>query len=140
MGSEGIKWAVFEMGQDGFMGHSVTEWSISHPLWALGGLLVSFVLLSGLLRAIAQSVERLWIILLRAPLRFGRWVLNQLFRLLQLPINEPDQNLLSEKMERLEQLQQEQQQLLQEIKTLMVGQREGEVKGDRPSLNPSKPK
>jgi hypothetical protein len=41
---------------------------------------------------------------------------------------------------RLEQLQQEQQQVLQEIKTLMVQQREGEVKGDRPLLNPSKPK
>jgi hypothetical protein len=140
MGSEGIKWAVFRMGQDGFMGHSVTAWSISHPLWALGGLLVSFILLSGLLRAIAQSTERLWIILLRAPLQLGRWVLNQVLRWLKLPIAKPDHNQLYEKVARLEQLQQEQQQLLQEIKTLMVGQQEGEVKSDRPLLNPFKPK
>jgi hypothetical protein len=140
MGSESIKWAVFEMGQDGFMGHSVTAWLISHPLWALGGLLVSFVLLSGLLRAIAQSTERLWIILLRAPLQLGRWVLNQVLRLLKLPIAKPDRNQLYEKVARLEQLQQEQQQLLQEIKTLMVEQQGEEVKSDRPLLNPSKPK
>ena len=70
MGSEGIKRAVLEMSQDGLTRHSIAAWLISHPLWALGGLLVSFVLLSGLLRAIAQSTERLWMILLRAPLKF----------------------------------------------------------------------
>ena len=111
MGSEGIKWAVFEMGQGSFMGHSVTAWLLSHPLWALGGLLVSFVLLSGLLRAIAQSTERLWIILLRAPLKLGRWGLNQVLRLLKLPIAKSDDNELYKKVARLEQLQQEQQQL-----------------------------
>jgi hypothetical protein len=140
MGSEGIKWAVFEMGQDRFIGHSVTAWLFSHPLWALGGLLVSFVLLSGLLRAITQSTERIWLILLRAPLRFGRWILTQVLGLLKLPIVKPDHNQLYEKVARLEQLQQEQQQLLQEIKTLMVEQQKSEVKSDRPLLNPSKPK
>ena len=140
MGSEGIKRAVLEMSQDGLTRHSIAAWLISHPLWALGGLLVSFVLLSGLLRAIAQSTERLWMILLRAPLKFGRWSLTQLLRLLRLPITEPDNNPLFEKVARLEQLQQEQQQLLQEIKTLMAQQQGGEVKGDRPVLNPSKPK
>jgi hypothetical protein len=132
MGSERIKWAVFRMGQDGFMGHSVIAWLISHPLWALCGLLVFFILLSGLFSAIAQSTERLWIILLRAPLQLGRWVLNQVLRLFKLPIAKPDRNPLYEKVARLEQLQQEQQQLLQEIKTLMVEQQGNEVKSDRP--------
>jgi hypothetical protein len=139
MGS-GLKRAVLDMGQDGLMRHSITTWLISHPLWALGGLLISLVLLSGLLRAIAQSTEKLWTILLRTPFRLGRWSLNQVLRLLKLPIDKPDDNQLYEKVARLEQLQQEQQQLLQEIKILMVQQQGGTVKGDRPVLNPSKPK
>ncbi|NJM78019.1 MAG: hypothetical protein HC852_22385 [Acaryochloridaceae cyanobacterium RU_4_10] len=44
------------------------------------------------------------------------------------------------KVARLEQLQQEQQQVLEEIKTLMIQQQGSEVRGDRPLLNPSKPK
>ncbi len=140
MGSEGIKRAVLDIGQGGLMRPSITAWLISHPLWALGGLLVSFVLLSGLLRAIAQSTEKLWTILLRAPFRLGRWSLNQVLRLLKLPIDKPDENQLYEKVARLEQLQQEQQQVLQEIKTLMGQQQVFKDKGDRPVLNPSKPK
>jgi hypothetical protein len=97
MGSEGIKRAVIEMGQDGLMSHSITAWLLSHPLWALFFVLVLFFLLSGLLRAIAQSAERLWIVLLRAPLQFGRWSLNQVLRLLKLPITQPDDNPLQKR-------------------------------------------
>jgi hypothetical protein len=140
MGSEDIKRAVLNMGQDDLMRPSITAWLISHPLWALGGLLVSFVLLSGLLRAIAQSTEKLWTILLRAPFRLGRWSLNQVLRWLKLPLDKSDENQLHEKVARLEQLQQEQQQLLQEIKILMAQPQSGFVKSDRPALNPSKPK
>lgn len=140
MGAEGVKRAVFEMGQDSLRSYSVTAWLMSHPLWALACLLVLFFLLSGLLRAIAQSTERLWIVLLRAPLQFGRWSLNQVLRWLKLPIAKPEGNPLYEKVTRLEQLQQEQQQVLQEIKTLIVQQQGSKVGGDRPLLNPFKPK
>jgi hypothetical protein len=140
MAAEGVKRAVLEMGQDRLRSYSVTAWLMSHPLWALACLLVLFFLLSGLLRAIAQSTERLWIVLLRAPLRFGRWSLDRVLGLLKLPIAKPESNPLYEKVARLEQLQQEQQQVLEEIKTLMIQQQGSEVRGDRPLLNPSKPK
>jgi hypothetical protein len=118
-------------------------WGLAHPILGLTAAVAAVVLLGGLLRAIAQLTEQLWVKLLQMPMRVGQWLFFQLLCLLKvrprtvantqnlvtadslkLALNEtntsePDQQMY-EIMVRLERLQQEQTLLLQDIKTLLV--------------------
>jgi hypothetical protein len=102
------------------------------------------VLFGGLLRAIAQLTEQLWVRLLQFPVHAAQWLLTQGLYLLRLkprpsdnlsrlnlsqssqptlnPVRSPNPftREMGEIMVRLERLQQEQTLLLQDIKTLLA--------------------
>ncbi|MGB8698699.1 MAG: hypothetical protein WCD18_04720 [Thermosynechococcaceae cyanobacterium] len=138
MGSETAKRAAIAAGRDWVSDHAATSWLIAHPLFALGVLAVAVFLLLGLLRAIAQLAETVWLKLLRSPLQLIRWIGHHLlsfFKGRRVPLlsfglgdhspkiiegAESRQAQLAETLTRLEQLQQEQQQLLQDVKRLLA--------------------
>lgn len=141
MGAQAVQGAVGDMIQDWLMGHPILGWGVTHPLWALIVVVALFFMSGGLLRAIAQLTEQLWIDLLRLPMGVVRWGLAQLFPWWNpksdskistqnsAPVSLHEQNhigsqcadqQLSEIMVRLERIQQEQSLLLQDIKTLLL--------------------
>lgn len=74
MGAESIQNAIAAIVRDWLSRHPVLGWFAAHPLWAIALLLLFIFSAWGLLGAIAQLVKTLWIELLRAPLRLGRWL------------------------------------------------------------------
>jgi hypothetical protein len=126
MGTEAIQGAVVGIFQNWLMAHPILGWGVTHPLLSLGMGLVLFFVLWGLLRAIAQLTERLWVILLRVPIRLGQWIFRQLPNIFRFQPNflSVDQTHLPTDREqhlrelllRLEHLQREQALLLQDIK------------------------
>jgi hypothetical protein len=116
------------------MDNPLLKWGFAHPLWGIVAAIVLVVLLGGLVRAIAQLTEQLWVNLLHLPMRAGQWLLAQFFDRLKLKpriadnpqasiANNPNlDRQIGEIMVRLEHLQQEQTLLLQDIKTLLVNQ------------------
>ena len=141
MGAQAVQGAVGEMIQDWLMGHPILGWGVAHPLWALGVIVALLFMSGGLLRAIAQLTEQLWIDLLRLPMRVVRWGLAQLFPWWKpksdstintqnsAPVGLHEQNhngsqsanqQLYEIMVRLEQIQHAQTLLLQDIKELLL--------------------
>jgi hypothetical protein len=116
------------------MDYPILGWGLAHPFWGLVAAIVLVMVLGGLVRAIAQLTEQLWVRLLQLPMRAGKWMLAQLFHLLKLKprtadkpqlsmANNPDPDRqIGEIMVRLEHLQQEQTLLLQDIKTLLSNQ------------------
>jgi hypothetical protein len=117
------------------MDNPLLKWGFSHPLWGIVAVIVLVVLFGGLVRAIAQLTEQLWVNLLHLPMHAGQWLVAQLFYRLKLKpriadnpqasiANHPNlDRQIGEIMVRLEHLQQEQTLLLQDIKTLLVNQR-----------------
>jgi hypothetical protein len=114
------------------MDNSLLKWGFAHPLGGIVAVVILVVLFGGLVRAIAQLTEQLWVNLLQLPMRVGKWLLAQVLYLLKLKpptadkpqtliANNPDPDRqIGEIMMRLEHLQQEQTLLLQDIKTLLV--------------------
>ncbi len=110
---------------------------MSHPIWGLGFVFLSVFLLWGLLRAIAQFIEKLWLIVLRSPLNLGRWLLKTLRRLFNdhRAVSDSEETptpQIDEIAERLERLQEEQKQLLLDVKLLIAQQKRTDREGDRP--------
>jgi hypothetical protein len=117
------------------MDNPLLKWGFAHPLWGIVAVIVLVVLFGGLVRAIAQLTEQLWVNLLHLPMHAGQWLVAQLFYRLKLKpriadnpqasiANHPNlDRQIGEIMVRLEHLQQEQTLLLQDIKTLLVNQR-----------------
>jgi hypothetical protein len=107
------------------------RWGFTHPVGGIVAVVILVVLFGGLLRAIAQLTEQLWVNLLQLPMRAGKWVLAKVLKLKPSPADNP-QTLIASKpdpdqqigeiMVRLEHLQQEQTLLLQDIKTLLSNQ------------------
>jgi hypothetical protein len=108
--------------------HPVVAWTLEHPIWTIGLIVVAIFLFWGLLKAIASLSERIWILLLAAPLRLGRWLFQLGFSLFRLAPpqaitaqNQSDErsqliNLLS----KLETLKQEQDEIVKEIKAILA--------------------
>ncbi len=124
--ADALKDANVTMIQTWMQEHPVVAWCLGHPFWSAGLLLVSLVLLRGLFGAIARLTERIWIAILRAPVRLATWLLTTTTNLLTRspstpPVtpSSPEQRLLTI-LSRLEAMQQEQAALLQEIRTLVV--------------------
>lgn len=152
--------AVAAMIQNWLAAHPILNWGLAHPVWTLIGLTVLFLLSGGLLRAIAQLTEQLWMGLLQVPMHLGQWMLAQLLQFFGRPFRsstptDPDSidsprgalNLASlqdtpESLDpeqlyailmRLEQIQQEQTLLLQDIKNLLIVQ-ERSLSGPRKQI------
>ncbi len=165
MGAQAMQGAVGDMMQDWLMGHPILGWGVMHPLWALGVIVALFFMSGGLLRAIAQLTEQLWIDLLQLPMRVVRWGLAQLFPWWKpksdskistqnsAPVGLYEQTFkqdhngsqnanqqLFEIMVRLERIQQEQALLLQDIKTLLLKDQALTIRGKQIFLNESSPK
>jgi len=116
--------------QNWLSAHPTGYWLVSHPIWLVGLILLCLLLLSGLLGAIAQLTQKLWIFVLQAPLLLTRWIFAAIFQLFgavfrwkgnteKLPENEQQQRL-AEILSRLEVLKQEQDELLKEAKTILT--------------------
>jgi hypothetical protein len=86
MGAQAMQNAMGEMTQNWLMAHPILGWGVAHPFWALGMVVALAFMSGGLLRAIAQLTEQLWIDLLQLPMRAIRWGLNRL-----LPWRKPQQ-------------------------------------------------
>jgi hypothetical protein len=91
IGAESIQNAIAAMLQGWLNDHPVLGWCATHPIWAIILLLLFTFSAWGLLGAIAQLVKTLWIELLRAPLRFGKWLGVRLLNLFRHPINRNSQ-------------------------------------------------
>ncbi len=162
MGAQAMQNAMGEMTQNWLLAHPILGWGVAHPLWALGMVIALAFMSGGLLRAIAQLTEQLWIDLLQLPMRAIRWGLDRL-----LPWGKPQPSVqdsvpvgfykptlkqdqtglqsashqqLCEIMVRLEQIQQEQALLLQDIKALLLQDQTLAVHKKQIFLNGSSPK
>ena len=107
--------------------HPMGYWLVSHPLWLVGLILITLVLLSGLFGAIAQLTQKLWVFVLQAPLSLARWMFVTLFQVFGIALRwkgdaaKPPENVhrLTEILSRLEGLRQEQDELIKEAKTVL---------------------
>ncbi|MGA7932591.1 MAG: hypothetical protein WCA35_03340 [Kovacikia sp.] len=108
--------------------HPVVGWILEHPLWTLGLVVLGIFLFWGLLKAIAGLSEKIWLFLLSAPLKLGRWLFQlglNLFRIdivrAATPQTQPDhQTQLIGLLRKLEALKQEQDEILKEIKAILA--------------------
>jgi len=107
--------------------HPIAAWLIVHPLLSVGLLLVAIILLRGLLGAIAQLTERIWMAILRFPMKLASWLFTSTAQLFirstsdtQTPVEQPtQQERLIAILARLEAIQQEQDQLLKEVREVL---------------------
>mgnify|MGYP004468667287 CR=1 FL=1 len=106
------------------------QWLVTHPLWLGITLLLLIFLVSGLIGAIGQLTQRIWIALLRSPFQLLQWLFVGVFRLTRTLLGwkaepaklpaENSQTRLQELLDRLDALRQEQDELLQEVKTILA--------------------
>ena len=126
---KGVSDAIAGSFQSWLMTHPTIHWIVDHPLWSVGLIVLAIFLFWGLLRAIAQFMEQVWLLILRSPLLLLRWLLslgtNAYQRLtgsktLPAEIVSDNQQRLTDILTRLETLRQEQDELLREVKTLLT--------------------
>jgi hypothetical protein len=121
---EGTQKAVMGIIQTWIQNHPTWAWFMGHPLISFGLLIVAFFLLRGLLGAIAHFIEKLWIIVLRAPMQLGAWLINaswgKLNKQASTVSQEPNpHHELAAIVERLEATRIEQDELLKQVKTIL---------------------
>lgn len=129
---KGVVSAMNDSFQTWLNAHPTIDWTVNHPLWAAGVVLIAIFLLWGLLRAIAQFIEQVWVAILRSPLLLIQWFFglsrSTYQRVIAAPKEmpvEPEPNLehrLTDLLNRLETLQQEEADVLQEVKTLLTAE------------------
>jgi hypothetical protein len=96
--------------------HSPWSWLFAHPIALIGVVLLALFLLSGLLSAIAQLTQRLWIGLLRSPWQLTRWIFGKGSQWVK---RDPQPDRLTIVLDRLESLKREEDELLQEVRSLL---------------------
>jgi hypothetical protein len=96
--------------------HSPWSWLFAHPIALIGVILLALFLLSGLLSAIAQLTQRLWIGLLRSPWQLTRWIFGKGSQWVK---RDPQPDRLTIVLDRLESLKREEDELLQEVRSLL---------------------
>ncbi len=131
--AEGLQNTVVVSFQSWLVRHPVIAWMVHHPIPTLVLAVVLLLLFWGLVRAIAQLTERIWITILQVPLKLSLWCWAWITRPLQkLALAKPaqpavvspstPQTQLVEILTRLEALYQEQSQLIKEFRTLVANQ------------------
>jgi phosphate/sulfate permease len=131
--AEGLQNTVVASVQNWLKTHPIVAWMVYHPIPTLVLAVVLFMLFWGLVRAIAQLTERIWIIILQVPLKLSLWFWTLISRPWQglnrgkpaaLPVAPPStpQTQLVEILTRLEALYHEQSQLMKEFRTLVANQ------------------
>jgi ElaB/YqjD/DUF883 family membrane-anchored ribosome-binding protein len=107
--------------------HPIISWTIAHPLGAIALVLVTLFLGWGLLRAVAQGTQQVWLLILKAPLKLtqslAKGTSQSLKRTDLLQTTRLDSQLevhkrLPEILSRLEILRQEQDTLIKEMHSI----------------------
>lgn len=131
--AEGLQNTVVASFQNWLGAHPIAAWMVHHPIPSLVLAVMLLLLFWGLVRAIAQLTERIWITILQVPLKLSLWFWTLITRPLQgmkqvkpaplsvAPSATP-QTQLVEILARLEVLYQEQSQLIKEFRTLIANQ------------------
>ncbi len=131
--TEGLQNTVVTSFQNWLAVHPAIAWMVHHPIPTLILVVVSLLLFGGLVRAIAQLTERIWITILQVPFKLSLWFWAWITHPLQgkklaksapPPTTLPStpQTQLVEILTRLEALYQEQSQLIKEFRTLVANQ------------------
>jgi hypothetical protein len=120
----GVQDWVTNSTEEWFTQHPLIAWGINHPLWTLGFALIALFLSWGFLKAIAQLVERVWLLIFQSPLKLGQWLFQSLFNFykqgtLASEQTEQSGDRLTIILQRLDRLRQEQDELLEEVKTML---------------------
>ncbi len=130
----GVVDALLSPVQDWLSQHPRIVWLLVNPGWLLVALVIALFLLSGLLRAMSSLTEKLWLGLLKLPIRLVQWIWQGSLFLLRRSAAETQSNLaqsslirpsepspdrLTEVLDRLEMLRREQDELIQEMKSLL---------------------
>ncbi|PSB11353.1 hypothetical protein C7B62_06050 [Pleurocapsa sp. CCALA 161] len=110
--------------------HPLVAWLVSHPVMAMLISLVAIILVVRLLltiyRAIASAIDRLWLAILRSPLRLLKFLFGWQPKPKTITSNTTvtnyevtsDSQQLQEIMARLDQIQQQQQEIIRELALL----------------------
>ena len=110
--------------------HPILSWMITHPLYALGLLLLFLILFWGLLKIIGRFSEQFWLSVLQLPLKLFQWLLRVFFRAFknhtdsaivtdQKSSGDNKQERLAYILKRLEEIRQEQEELLKEMQAII---------------------
>lgn len=109
--------------------HPILAWLIAHPILTLVLLLLLWLLLGGLFRAIARLTEQVWLSAFQSPIKLGQWLLGRVpqpfLSSFNLRTANPSSNSndkeqrLSSILSRLEEIKQEQEELWKEIITIL---------------------
>ncbi|UBF24448.1 hypothetical protein K9N68_22505 [Kovacikia minuta CCNUW1] len=115
--------------QNWIAAHPVVAWIVEHPIWTIGLIVLGIFLFWGLLKAIASLSEKIWLALLAAPLKLGRWLFQLGFSLFRISSSTPtadpppqtdNQTQLIALLNKLEALKQEQDEIVKEIKAILA--------------------
>ena len=117
--------------------HPFWNWLLIHPLWLVAAIILLLFLLAGLLGAIARLTEKIWLAILQAPLKLIQLIWWGTIALFKLPFTpratavkslaaEPDR--LAVILERLDAIRAEQDELLQEVRSILAVQAQGNAK------------
>jgi hypothetical protein len=117
--------------------HPVISWAISHPLQTLGIVLLVVFLLRGLLKLLAQLIEKVWLLVLKSPFLLGQFLFRGSSKLIGLKranelepvlpkseqflsLESPNQQVqLAQLLQRIEEISQEQSLLLQKVTAIL---------------------
>jgi len=135
--ADAIQVQLSSMIHNWLMAHPVISWAVSHPLQTLGIVLLVIFLVRGLLKLLAQSVEKVWLLVLKSPFLLGQFLFKGSSKLITLkgangskPVLSKPESLvnlesseqqvqLAQLLQRLEKISQEQSQLLQKVTTIL---------------------
>ncbi|MBD2036712.1 hypothetical protein H6F76_17010 [Leptolyngbya sp. FACHB-321] len=108
--------------------HPIVSWVMAHPVWTIALVLLLLFLCWGLLAAIAQFTQQVWLFILQAPLKLtqslakGTFQSLKRFEILQPAKSEGQGNVqqrLHEILNHLELLRQEQEVLMKEMHSIL---------------------
>ena len=112
--------------------HPVISWMISHPVLDVVLFLLALFMLSGLFKALGSLSEKIWLFLLRSPLKLGHVFLNVAVKK-RTPTKLPkyyhsasldnSNERITKILTRLEEIRQEQNHLLQEVSAMLKSEK-----------------
>jgi hypothetical protein len=113
--------------QDWSISHPFSAWLLTHPLLTILLLLIGWLLFKGMIRAIGDLSERIWLTILESPVRLIKLLLRKigfnnkknLNFIVDLSGDEDKEKRLFYIVNRLENIKKEQDELWKEITTLL---------------------
>lgn len=106
--------------------HPIVAWGVDHPLLSLALGLLALFMSWGLLKAIAQVIERVWLLIFQVPFKLSQWIVRSLFNWYKTGSSSGTDSREAEPCDRLtaivnrlDALKQEQDELLKEAKSML---------------------